>query len=87
VEVRRASNCHPERAAVFAANEGPQSAKPSLASPPPPVFSTFIANKALIQFDAWASLAPRLGGPWATQGSPKPKPNPNEPPFSRRFCA
>jgi hypothetical protein len=29
VETRRASSCHPERAAVFAANEGPRPAKPS----------------------------------------------------------
>ena len=43
---------------------------------PHPCFSTFIATKALIQFDAWASLAPRLGGPWATLGPPKGHPNP-----------
>jgi hypothetical protein len=36
VQIRRASNCHPERAAVFAANEGPQigEAIPSPALPP-----------------------------------------------------
>src|SRR6185437_14748883 len=34
---------------------------------PPGLFSTFIANKAFVQFHPWASLAPRLGHPWATQ--------------------
>jgi hypothetical protein len=34
VEIRRASTCHPERAAVSAANEGSKSATPS--APPPP---------------------------------------------------
>jgi hypothetical protein len=32
---RRASTCHPERAAVFAANEGPKLAKPTDTSPIP----------------------------------------------------
>ncbi len=39
-QIRRASNCHPERAAVFAAKEGPQSAK--LRSLPSPYPSTRI---------------------------------------------
>ena len=34
MEIRRASTCHPERAAVSAANEGSKSATPS--APPPP---------------------------------------------------
>jgi hypothetical protein len=34
VEIRRASTCHPERAAALAANEGPKSAKPSFPTPP-----------------------------------------------------
>jgi hypothetical protein len=56
----------------------------SVFSPPPGLFLTFVANKALLPFDAWASLASRLGGPWATLGPPKGhpiKPNPS------RICA
>jgi hypothetical protein len=52
--------------------ERSKSAKPTFR--PTPYFSTFIANKALIQFDAWASLAPRLGHPRATLGPPKGHP-------------
>jgi len=42
-------------------------------------FSTFIANKALIQFDPWGDPCVTLGWPlghaWATQGPPNPNPN------------
>jgi hypothetical protein len=51
--------------------------------PHPGLFSTFVANKALIQFDAWASLAPRLGGPWATLGPPLGHPIPDPIPIGR----
>jgi len=37
-------------------------------------FSTLVANKALIQFDAWATLAWRLGGPCVALGWPKGDP-------------
>jgi hypothetical protein len=49
----------------------------SVFSHPPGLFLTFVANKALPPFDAWASLASRLGGPWATLGPPKGHPIPN----------
>jgi hypothetical protein len=58
---------------------------------PSPHFLAFVANKALIQFDAWATLAWRLGGPWVAQGWPlgDPNPNPNPIPVGRgsQACA
>jgi hypothetical protein len=47
---------------------------------PPGLFSTFIANKALIQFLPWVILAPPLRDAWVALGWPKghPKPNPNQ---------
>jgi hypothetical protein len=77
----RASSCHPERAAAFAANEGPKSAKPTL--PPPGIFPTCVANKALAQIDPCATLGRRLGGPWATLGPPKGHPIPDPIPIGR----
>jgi hypothetical protein len=48
-------------------------------------FSSSVANKALPQFNPWASLAWRLGGPWVALGWPKggPIPIPNPIPVGR----
>jgi hypothetical protein len=35
---------------------------------PPGLFLTFVASKALSQFNPWVAPAPRLGGPWVAQG-------------------
>jgi len=47
-------------------------------------FYWHVANKALVQFDAWATLARRLGGPWATIGPPKGHPIPDPIPIPIR---
>jgi hypothetical protein len=74
-QIRRASNCHPERAVAFAANEGPQSAKPL----PAPLFCISVENKGpsanLPMGDPCVTLGWPLGGPSA-QGPPNPRPNP-----------
>src|SRR5580765_5733289 len=49
----------------------------------PGLFPTFVENKTLSPFDAWASLASRLGGPWATLGPPKGHPIPDPIPVGR----
>jgi hypothetical protein len=46
-----------------------------LFSPPPGLFPTLVANKALSQFDAWVAPGWRLGGPCVAQGSPNPNPS------------
>ena len=91
-QIRRASTRHPERAAAFAANEGPRWRSPLLQpsacalSPskptPTPIFLFSLQTKTLPQIDPWASLGRRLGGPWATLGPPKGHPIPDPIPES-----
>jgi len=68
---RRASTCHPERAVVFATNEGPKLAKPTS---PTPIFQVLLQTKHLSNFTqgwplrhAWVALGSRLGHPRVTQ--------------------
>jgi hypothetical protein len=79
-KIRRATTCHPERAAVFAANEGPKLALPTL---PHPAFPISVENKTLPQFNAWETLAWPLGDARVTQGPPLGHPIPNPIPAGR----
>jgi len=69
-KIRRASTCHPEKAAALAANEGPKSAKPSLPYPLPwyptasqviPVWREFKAHAA--QFAGSRTIYRRTAAP------------------------
>jgi hypothetical protein len=48
----------------------------AISSNPHRHFFALVANKAIAPIHPWASLARRLGGPWATLGPPKGHPNP-----------
>jgi hypothetical protein len=68
-KIRRATTRHPEGAAVFAANEGPKLAKPTLI-PHPGLFPSLLKIKHFRN----STLGRPLGGPWVTLGWPKGHP-------------
>jgi hypothetical protein len=55
----------------------PISAMTAITAIPTPArpFLILVANKALPQFDPWATLRDALGGPWTTLGHPNPIPS------------